>query len=68
MIDLPLPKLLLLLGPLVALGFGAGVLRALALRPGAAPRRRRGLQAAWVLLLLAGAPLWLVLAAALRIW
>jgi hypothetical protein len=67
-LDLPLRKLLLVLGPLVALGFAAGVLRTVALRPGATPRRRRALQAAWVLLLLAGAPLWLVLAAVLRLW
>ena len=68
MLDLPLPKLLLLLGPLLALGFAAGALRALALRAGLAPSRRRALQAAWVLLLLAGTPLWLVLAAVLAIW
>ncbi len=68
MLDLPFPKLLLLLGPLLALGFAAGALRALALRADLAPSRRRGLQAAWVLLLLAGAPVWLVLAAVLGIW
>jgi hypothetical protein len=67
-LDLPLPKLLLVLGPLVALGFAAGALRALAQRADLPPPRRRGLQAAWVLLLLAGAPLWLVLAAVLRLW
>jgi hypothetical protein len=61
-------SLLLLLGPLFVLGFGAGAVRALALREEARPRRRRALQAAWVLMLLVGAPLWLVLAAALRIW
>ncbi|MGC4000117.1 MAG: hypothetical protein QM767_22850 [Anaeromyxobacter sp.] len=58
---------LLLYGPLLALGFAAGALRVLARRPGLAPRRRRSLQAAWVLLLLAGVPLWLVLAAVLRV-
>jgi hypothetical protein len=67
-LDLPLPKLLLVLGPLIAVGFVAGVLRAVAQRAGLSSRRRRGLQAAWVLLLLVGAPLWLVLAAVLRIW
>jgi hypothetical protein len=67
-LDLPLPNLLLLLAPLLLLGFGAGMLRALALRDDQAPRRRRALQATWVMLLLAGAPLWLLLAAALRIW
>ena len=66
--DLPLPRLAALLAPLLALGFAAGALRAWALRPDVPPRRRRALQAAWVLLLLAGGPLWLVLAAALRIW
>lgn len=60
--------LLLLLGPLLALGFAAGAVRALAARPGLPARRRRALSAAWVLLLLAGAPLWLVAAALLGIW
>lgn len=55
-------RLALLLAPLFALGFGAGALRALARRPGIPDRRRRALSAAWVLLLLAGAPLWLVAA------
>jgi hypothetical protein len=67
-LGLPLPKLLLLLAPLLAIGFAAGAIRALALRPGAPRGRRRALQALWVLLLLAGAPLWLVAAAALRLW
>ncbi len=57
-----------LLGPLFLLGLSAGVLRGLASRPGLPARRRRILGAAWVLLLLAGAPLWLLLAAVLRIW
>jgi hypothetical protein len=57
-----------LLGPLFLLGFGAGALRALARRPGVSDRRRRALQAGWVLLLLAGAPVWLVLAAVLGVW
>lgn len=68
MLGLPPAKLLALLGPLLVLGFAAGAIRAVALRPGLPPRRRRALQALWVSLLLAGAPLWLVLAAALRIW
>ncbi|HVI92582.1 MAG TPA: hypothetical protein VM753_01175 [Anaeromyxobacter sp.] len=63
-----LPSLLLLLFPLLLLGFAAGVLRALAARDGLSPRRRRALQAAWVLTLLVGTPLWLILAAALRLW
>jgi hypothetical protein len=60
--------LALLFGPLLALGFAAGILRALARRADLPPRRRRTLHAAWVLLLLVGGPLWLVLAAVLRIW
>ncbi len=68
MLGLPLPKLVVLVAPLLVLGFAAGAIRAVAVRPGVPPRRRRALQALWVLLLLAGAPLWLVLAAALRIW
>lgn len=60
--------LALLLGPLLLLGFAAGLLRALARRPDASPRRRRALSAAWVLLLLAGAPLWLILASLLGLW
>jgi len=67
-LDLSLPGLVLLLGPLFALGFAAGGLRIAAHRPGITLRRRRGLQAAWVLLLLAGAPLWLVLAAVVGVW
>jgi hypothetical protein len=63
-----LPSLLALFGPLFLLGVAAGALRALALRPGIPHRRRRALQAAWVLTLLAGAPLWLILAAALGVF
>ncbi|WP_242344702.1 hypothetical protein [Anaeromyxobacter terrae] len=63
-----LPSLLVLFGPLFLLGFGAGALRALASRPAISDRRRRALQAAWVLLLLVGAPLWLFLAAALGVF
>ncbi len=60
--------LVLVYGPLLLLGFAAGAARALSRRPGLTPRRRRALQAAWVLVLLAGVPLWLVLAAVLRLW
>ena len=57
-----------LLGPLFLVGLAAGVLRALGHRPDLTPRRRRALSAGWVLLLLVGVPLWLVLAAVLRLW
>jgi hypothetical protein len=67
-VRLDLGRAALLWGPLLLVGFAAGVLRALGRRPDLPPARRRALQAAWVLLLLAGAPLWLVLAAVLRIW
>ncbi len=68
MLRLDLSRAAVLLGPLLVLGFAAGIVRALAQRPGVDPRHRRRLQAAWVLLLLVGAPVWLVLAAVLRIW
>lgn len=60
-------RLALLLGPLLLIGAAAGAVRALALATPAGPRRR-ALQAGWVLGLLAGVPLWLVLAAVLRLW
>jgi hypothetical protein len=65
---LDLRALLLLGAPLLLIGAAAGALRVLAGHPALRPRSRRALQAGWVLLLLAGVPLWLVLAAALRIW
>jgi hypothetical protein len=65
---LDLRALVLLGAPLLAIGIASGALRALASQPALDPRRRRALQAAWVLLLLAGVPLWLILAAALRLW
>jgi hypothetical protein len=61
-------NLVALLLPLVLLGFAAGALRAWAALPRHTPRRRRLLQVAWVALLLAGAPAWLVAAALLRLW
>lgn len=61
-------RLVALLAPILVIGFAAGALRAVALRVEAPASRRRGLHAAWVLLLLAGVPLWLVLAAVLGIW
>ena len=60
--------LLLLLLPLLLLGFAAGALRAWAALPQQTPRRRRLLQVGWVVLLLCGAPAWLVLAAVLKLW
>ena len=68
MTSLRLAPAALLLGPLLVLGFAAGAIRALARREGEPPGRRRALQALWVLLLFAGVPIWLVLAAVLRIW
>jgi len=65
---LDLRALLLLGAPLLLIGIASGALRVLARLPDVTPRRRRALQAAWVLILLAGVPLWLVLAAALRLW
>lgn len=61
-------RLALLFAPLFLLGFGAGAVRALARAERTPPPRRRTLTAAWVLMLLVGAPLWLVLAAVLRVW
>jgi hypothetical protein len=61
-------SLVLLVAPLLLIGFGAGALRALSQRPDLAPGRRRSLQAGWVVLLLAGTPLWLLLAAVLGLW
>ena len=62
----PLVRQLLLLAPLVLLGVTAGVLHA-AGRRAASPRRRRAFDIAWILTLLAGAPLWLFLAAWLKL-
>ena len=59
----------LLLGlPLLVLGAASGALRVLSQQPALEPRRRRAYQVGWVLLLLAGVPAWLVLAAVLRLW
>ncbi len=63
-----LRALLLLGAPLLLIGIASGALRVLSRLPDVTPRRRRALQAGWVLLLLAGVPLWLVLAAALRLF
>jgi hypothetical protein len=61
-------RLALLLGPLFVIGAAAGVLRGLALREPEGTRRRRALAAAWVAVLLGVTPLWLILAALLRLW
>lgn len=68
MLRLDLGRVALLLGPLLVLGFVAGVVRAIAQRPGVAPERRRILEIGWVLLLLFGAPIWLVLAVVIGVW
>jgi len=54
--------------PLILLGFTAGAIRAWASLPHHPPSRRRLLQAAWVVMLLVGAPAWLVLAALFGVW
>jgi hypothetical protein len=54
--------------PLLLIGLAAGGLRTWASLPHHPARRHRLLQVAWVLLLLVGAPAWLVLAAVLGIW
>ncbi len=61
-------NVVLVYGPLLLLGLAAGAIHGYCRRPDLPRRRRRALQATWVLLLLAGVPLWLVLAAVLRIW
>ena len=68
MLRLDLRSALLLGVPLLLLGALSGALRVLARQPALPPRRRRALQAGWVVVLLAGVPLWLVLAAVLRVW
>jgi hypothetical protein len=50
--------------PLLLLGVGAGLMQLLG-RRSPDPRRRRFMDIGWILLLLAGAPLWLFVAAAL---
>ncbi len=61
-------RLVLVVVPLLVLGFAAGALRGWASLPSHTPRRRRLLQFGWVALLLFAAPAWLVLAALLRLW
>ena len=63
----PLLRQLLLFAPLVLVGAVAGVLHA-AGRRAPDPRRRRAYDIAWILTLLAGAPLWLFLAVWLKLW
>jgi len=57
----------LVYAPLLALGLSAGVLHALA-RRSPDPRRRRIYDIAWILALLVGGPVWLFVAAALRLF
>jgi hypothetical protein len=61
-----LAQALWLVAPLALLAFTAGALRAAGQRE-AHPRRRRAYQVAWVLLLFLGTPLWLLVAATLRL-
>jgi hypothetical protein len=61
-----LADFLRLAGPLLLLGFVAGALRAAAAHV-ADPRTRRLLAFSWVALLLFGGPLWLFLAATLKL-
>ncbi len=68
MLHLDPRNLALLLAPLLVLGFVAGAMRAVARRPGVAPRWRRSLEIGWVLLLLVAAPVWLVLAVVIGVW
>jgi len=58
--------LLAVYGPLLLIGLAAGALRALGQRPGLPSSTRRAFGIGWVLLLLAGTPAWLFLAATLR--
>lgn len=50
--------------PLLLLGAGAGLVQAIS-RRASTPRRRRLYQIVWILMILAGAPIWLFIAAAL---
>ncbi len=61
------PRLLALYGPLLLLGVAAGALRALGQRPGLPAGSRRAYGIGWVLTLLVGTPVWLFLAATLRL-
>ncbi len=68
MLRLELSRVALLLGPLLVIGFVAGVVRAVAQRPGVPASRRRTLEVVWVLILLVAAPVWLVLAVVIGVW
>jgi hypothetical protein len=59
-------RLAVVYGPLVLVGFLAGALWALSHRPSLSPRARRICSVLWIVTLLAGAPLWLLVAATLR--
>ncbi len=68
MLHLEVRNLALLLGPLLVIGFLAGVVRALANRPGVPDVRRKRLEAVWILMLFVGAPIWLVFAVVIGVW
>ena len=61
----PGPRPFLLLAGFLAVGTASAAVYARATRPGTEPRRRRLLGILWILILLAGGPLWLVVAAGL---
>ncbi len=58
-------RLAVLYGPLILVGFSAGALWSLSHRPGLSPRARRICSVLWIVTLLAGAPLWLLIAVTL---
>jgi hypothetical protein len=62
-----LGELVALYAPVLLLAFAAGGVRVYARRAELPERRRRMLQALWVAILLVGIPVWLVLAAVLKI-
>jgi hypothetical protein len=57
------PHPLLLLSGFLAIGTASAAIYARSSRPGLGPRRRRILGLLWIVVLLAGGPLWMVVAA-----
>jgi hypothetical protein len=60
-------RVVLIYAPLAVLGIAAGALYALARRTPDL-RRKRYLDIAWIVAVLVGAPIWLFLAATLKMW